>query len=349
MKHGADILSYSDQYDLIDFSSNINPLGYPPGLPRQIMDSFDQVMRYPDIRYRSLKASVAEYLGVDRKQVIVGNGAMDIIDRLMMGEKHLMVIDPCFSEYELRARVHGLNITHVSTSPRYQLDLDRLCREMSPGSVVVLGNPNNPTGQVLRLSDLSQIYQRCLETDSQLIIDETFVEFADLEADALDFAKHHEFDRISIIRAATKFFGLPGLRLGYGVVHEDVKKSFEHKQTPWAVNQLAVVAAESIFQEREYIQQTIATVKAQRHFLSQAFQRISFLDPIPSHANFILVHVHEKPVREIFEALLEEKILIRTCDSFQGLHAPSFRVAVKNAEDNQKLVHQLNQLEEKNG
>lgn len=148
MKHGGDLLSYKEYYegDLIDFSSNINPLGYPQGLEEEMNLGFESLKAYPDIQYRKLKESVAEYLGCTKDNIVLGNGSVELIDNFIFLAKRVILCTPSFSEYELRAAVHGKELVRIPYNEDFTLKTMAIENHLEEGDMLILGNPNNPTG-----------------------------------------------------------------------------------------------------------------------------------------------------------------------------------------------------------
>jgi threonine-phosphate decarboxylase len=216
MRHGGDLLSYSKDFvgRLIDFSSNINPLGYPKGLEESLVSSFTDLMVYPDIKYRKLKKAVAQYLGCDEGEIILGNGAVEIINNLVMLFDRVIVFTPCFSEYIERPRILGKEVLKLPLKEDFSIDIDLIRENISAGDLVILGNPNNPTGRRIPKDLLMDIHELVRSNAAHLLLDEAFYEFCPLDYDSIELFRSS--NNICVIRAATKFFALPGIRLGYG-------------------------------------------------------------------------------------------------------------------------------------
>jgi threonine-phosphate decarboxylase len=257
MEHGANLLTYQDRYDgeLIDFSSNINPLGPPEGLENVLIDSFKTLITYPDIKYRKLKESISNYLACHKENVLVGNGAVEIIDSFVMATKRVIITTPSFSEYEKRAVIHGKEVIRIPYKEDFCIDLDRL-DVIRKGDLLILGNPNNPTGLRIEKGELKTIYEMVKKAKGFLLLDEAFFEFCPEDYDSIEIFKEYNFESVGIIRAATKFFALPGIRLGYGCTSMETAKKIERNQLPWSVNTLADAAGQFIFNDKEYIEKS---------------------------------------------------------------------------------------------
>ncbi|MDO5689615.1 MAG: pyridoxal phosphate-dependent class II aminotransferase [Tissierellia bacterium] len=348
MNHGGDIWTYGKIGELVDFSSNINPLGYPEGLLTKILEDFDSVHRYPDIQYRALRGHLSEYLGADPENIVVGNGAMELIDGILTSVKRVLIPVPSFVEYELRAHIHGLEMVFLPMDKQLRPMLDiwgEYIRESRDASTaLVIANPSNPTGYVFTEEQMLELIDLCQISQVELILDETFVEFTDVNYDTIQIASVFGFEGVSVIRAATKFFGIPGLRLGYGVTSSRMKAFLDQRLNPWSVNALAEIAGSVLFQDRKYIDQTKQYIRKERSRMLNALSQLTFLKPYASDANFILLKLHSMTAVELFEGALTRGLLLRTCDNYRGLDHHHIRVAVKSRSDNERLLQYLQEV-----
>lgn len=350
MIHGADILSYKTDKDLIDFSSNINPLGYPEGLKEFIISEFDNVKSYPDIHYRKLKESLSNYLKTDSRYIVPGNGAMEIIDGVLSKFNRCIIPYPSFIEYELRAKKHKCQIEFIEPHRDLSINIESLIDSIKSScddkieTCLIIGNPNNPTGYVLNQYDLKQIYSVCNQKGVTLILDEAFFEFTDLDYDTVDFASEMNFNNIIIVRAATKFFGLPGIRLGYGIMNENNASYLEQSLNPWSVNSFAESAGRYIFNHNGYIKNTIDYINTERNFLFREISKLNAFEIFNSKSNYLLLKLKNNEVNELFEFLLQSGILIRLCSTFRGLDDSYIRIAVRSHHDNSYLIKKLKEF-----
>lgn len=344
MIHGADLLTYSEDGDLIDFSSNINSLGPAPGLEDFLWSERHRLSAYPDIQYRELRKAVAEYLGVSSDLILLGNGSVELIDLIISAHRKLLVPVPSFGEYELRAKVHGLDIQFLKSSEDLSIDEDRVLELMNksePDTALILANPNNPTGLALEKDFLYRIFKLAAKGSASVILDEAFFEFANLDYDTVDLARAFDFKNIYLLRASTKFFGLPGLRLGYGLTQKPVAKLLRERQLPWNINSFAESAGRYIFNCKSYIDQSIKLNISLRNDFVNGLEKLGAFNIYPSRSNYLLLKLKKGTVDDLFDFLLERKILIRTCSSFRGLDPNHLRIAVRSKEDNDYLLKQL--------
>ena len=345
--HGADINSAAELYVLeadkiIDFSSNINPF---------IVDSMDKIVaagvgslqKYPDIKYRRLRKNIADYLGVDDSQVIPGNGATEIIYLLMRSlSGRLAIINPTFSEYRKGAEIAGLSVVDfvMDWKKDFKLDLDETYRRKDEFDSIFICNPNNPDGSVREIKKLLEFAEK---EGKLLIVDETFIEFADSEKDRSLVNMVEKSKNLFIIRAVTKFFGIPGIRLGYGISsnRELLQKMYDEKE-PWTINSFADSASDFIFKEEEYIRKSKEYFSKERVCMINEINKIDGIKAFNSDANFILVRFENRNVLDVKENLLKRAgLLIRDASNFIGLDSSFARVAIKNHEQNIVLVDAL--------
>lgn len=350
MIHGADILSYKTDRDLIDFSSNINPLGYPTGLMDFIISEFDNVKSYPDIQYRELRDSLSRYLKTEAKYIVPGNGAMEIIDGVLSKFNRCIIPYPSFIEYELRAKENNCEIEFIAPNPDLSLNMGVLesvienCSDNGYKNCLIIGNPNNPTGYVLSLEEIKSIHSLCMENGVTLILDEAFFEFTDSNYDTVEYANSMNYKNIIIVRAATKFFGLPGIRLGYGIMNEDNVNFLKHSLNPWSVNSFAESAGRYVFNDRVYINESVEYIKKEREFLYDQISSLNSFKIFKSRSNYMLLKAMKNDVNELFDFLIKNGILIRLCSTFRGLDNTYIRIAVKSHDDNSYLIKKLKEF-----
>jgi threonine-phosphate decarboxylase len=346
MEHGGDLLTYKKEYagELIDFSSNINPLGTPEGLHKAIIEDFDKLEAYPDILYRELKESVADYLKCESKNIILGNGAVEIINNCIMFFDRVVLFVPSFSEYELRARVHKKELLSIGCLDDFSIRLDILKKELKKGDLLILGNPNNPTGLRIPESTLVEIYNCVKEADAFLLLDEAFYEFCPEDYDSILLFKDEGYKNVAVIRAATKFFALPGARLGYACASNRTVQMIQTIELPWTINSVANTAGQFIFKDLDYIKKSKEYIQTERDYLLEELKKIEGIEPYHSHTNFILIKLLDFDEEYIFWQLLKKGILVRKCSSFEMLSNNHIRIAVKDRSKNEILIAALKEL-----
>lgn len=346
MDHGGDLLTYEGNYDgeLIDFSSNINPLGPPNGLDQVLIKSFKSLESYPDIKYRKLKTSISKYLNCNADNVLVGNGAVEIINNFIIPSKRVVVMTPAFSEYEKRAIAHKKQIVKLNYNEDFSIDLDEIDKVLRAEDLLIIGNPNNPTGLRVEKQVLLDMYKLIRDKNAYLLLDEAFYEFAPWDYDSIEIFKYFNYENIGIIRAATKFFALPGIRLGYACASNSKVEEISKIELPWSINALADIAGQYIFNDLDYIIESKAYIGDQRRYLLNDLANIEGIKAYNTHTNYILIKLLDWDEDYLFDHFLENGIVIRKCSSFKELGNNHIRVAIKDGDNNQRLINIFKKL-----
>lgn len=367
-EHGGDIYTEGilKGNTLIDFSSNINPLGIPTNFVKYMDEAVEKISVYPDILYRNLKENIAEYLVLFLKlfmqteegllnkcltinNIILGNGAAEIIDLVLSKFKKVVIVIPSFCEYEKSSKKWGCSISYVVLNEDMEYDYAAILSALVDAEALIIANPNNPNGGIIDKSKFSAIIDFCEKHNKIIIIDEAFVEFAG--KGNISFLKEaFEYKSIFIIKALTKFYGMPGIRLGYGISSNlELVEYIESQQIPWNINCFAEVAAKYALKDKEYIERSIEFIKLEKEFLSYELEQINFIDKVfNSHGNYILCHLKYIDSEELYNNLINYKILIRRCNNFKGLNNFYIRLAVKDRDNNKMLITALREIQDIN-
>jgi threonine-phosphate decarboxylase len=330
--------------DILDFSASINPLGYAPRVKEAVFSSFDRIVHYPDSAAEDLRQELAEFHGVDAGNIIAANGSTELIylvPRLARGASGL-IIGPAFSEYENALALAGMECRYfmLNAGDGFTLSLDALGERLEQGvDILFLCNPGNPTGHLLQLSVVERILELCRSKEVFTVLDEAFMDFC--EAGSAKYQVLTGNDGI-VLRSMTKFFAIPGLRLGYAIASNEVIDRLTALHAPWSVNTLAQIAGIASLADSVHMQHTLDCVAAERSFLSAGLEGIAGLAPYPSAANFLLVEIKNGPSSGVLRDLLVgERILLRSCANFSGLGERFFRVAIRTREENMRLLAAL--------
>lgn len=350
--HGGDVYKYSE--NMIDFSSNINPLGIPDSFRRLLSERLEDFTRYPDIEYQEVKKHIAAYQKIcNTEYIIPGNGAVELIYKLVAaaGVERVVGLRPTFSEYGRAAKAAGLEYIDIPAFNKdfSAVDVKMLVSSIKPRSLVIICNPNNPTGTLIDKYAMKDLAAALLESDCKLVIDEAFMEFTDSCIDNSMTDMLDEFKNMTVIRAATKFFGMPGIRLGYAVTANiSAAKAAKELMEPWNLNSAAVIAACSIFEDRYYIERSRAWIRNERKYLYDGLSSFKELSVYPSTANFHLLELkgERMTAAQLKEDMAHNGILIRTAEGFNGLSEFHFRLAVKDRSSNDKLLKILRKIVE---
>lgn len=339
--HGANIFKYSKSGDLLDFSSNINPYGPTERVKNNIREHLDLIARYPDVSYGKLFDVLEKYLGVDKTHISLGNGAMEVIDAAISLYENIVIFEPAFMEYEIRARVQKKNIKKINLDSSFKPNVHDLDFDLE-NTLVIITSPHNPSGVSLSKKEFDEIYEKVSNNGGAILMDEAFHEFSSVD---YDLAKEiSKYKNLFVVRAATKFFSLPGLRLGYLV--SNFKNDIDNHIPTWSVSSLVENLGEDLLLDEEFIISSKAKLVKSRDKLFLELNKIDGIHPIPSDANYILTKT-DFDNEMLFQNLLKKGILVRMCDNYANLGHQYIRVAVKKDEDNEKLLKALK--EEKNG
>jgi len=330
--------------DLLDFSANINPLGPPAGVREAFIESFARLVHYPDRDAAELRNALASFHEVAPSQVAVSNGSTELIyllPRLIAGNSALIVA-PAFSEYVRALERSGWESRHFALSPGngFALSLDNLATKLEEGfELLFLCNPANPSGTLLPLEEIARIHALCRRTGTFLVLDEAFMDFREEEsAKALIAGSNGGI----VLRSMTKFYAIPGLRLGYAIGPEEIISRCTAMLEPWSVNTPAQAAGCAALADADYRSRTIARNTEERDCLSRGLAALPGVKPYPSAANYLLSRLENgMSAAQLRDALLEYRIIIRDCSNYEGLDERYFRVAVRSREENCRLLTAL--------
>lgn len=346
-EHGGNIHRFDST--MVDFSANINPLGIPESLKNAWMERMNEVTCYPDPKYRKLKKAISDHLHLPHQaEIVLGNGAVDLIHEVVVctAPNEVLIPSPAFSEYRLAATRSKVPFCEPVLYDREgHLQTEKLLQEIREGSLVFLCSPNNPTGKVLDEKALARIYHQIEKTQSFLMLDETFLSFT--EASERHGLMSSQPERMIFLRALTKIYGIPGVRLGYGILfNRDLAEKMTAHQQPWHINTFADIAGQVVLKDTDYLERTRSWLKAEKAFLYRELSKIAWIRFIESDCNFILVQSQKHTAEVIQKQLLQEMILIRMPSGFKGLSPYHFRIAVKDRNSNLKLIKALQHLDD---
>ena len=348
--HGANVDNMAKKFgknenDIIDFSSNVNP-HIISDLGKYVLEGLEKSRSYPDINYTNLRNNISDYIKLDSELIIPGNGATEIIYLLMKSIKmRLAILNPTFSEYGRGAKLNNLEIIyfHLKEENNFSIDLDEIQKNMDKFDSLFVCNPNNPNGKV---KDLNELLDLMIENDKLLIVDETFMEFVGEEEKYSLINKIEQTPNLFILKAVTKFFGMPGLRLGYGVTSNKqiINNIYEYKE-PWTINSFAENLSNYLFKDKEYINGSKDYYINERKFMLEELRKISRLKVYDTDTNFVLIKLDDDEANSLKLELFEKyNILIRDASNFIGLDKSYIRVAIKSHNDNKVLIESLRKI-----
>ena len=340
--HGGDIYRHPG---VIDFSVNTNPLGTPESVKRAVQESVAKIEHYPDVRCEVLRKAISRFEQVNMEEILCGNGAAELFFAAVQAvwPQKALVIAPSFSEYEEALRSVGAEIEYyyLCEEDNFQIREDYVDKLSEEIDMIFLCNPNNPTGQTIDRDMLIKILDRCKKQNIVVVLDECFLEFLD-EPNRYEMSNlRGEYPNLLIIKAFTKIFSMPGLRLGYAISsNQDILEEMSWKLQQWNVSvpaQMAGVAA--LEKPKEYIRQTREYVSGQREYMRNIMKMMGYV-VFASKANYLFFKGRPGLEKEALEA----GFLIRDCQNYEGLSEGFYRIAVRTKEENERLITWLGRL-----
>jgi len=364
--------------EILDYSSNINPYGIPESLKKRITENLEVLERYPDPDYVELRQKLANLNKVNLSDIVLGNGATEIIFLFMkvINPKKILIVSPTFGEYERAVKATEISGDTVSLSSSngdnknienkkieieyfelkesddFKLNIGNLKNELEKKyDLLIICNPNNPTGKFLKLAQTEEILKECNKYDTKLFIDEAFIEFlADGMKESIINTEENK-KNLFVTRAFTKFFAIPGLRLGYGMYFDkELEKKISEKKEPWSVNNFAEMAGLTVLDDAEYIEKTLKWIAEEKIYMYEKLNKISGMKVYETEVNFITGKIDEKlfseglNVKILREKMLEQGILIRDASNFKFLDERFFRLAIKDRASNERVIEVMKEI-----
>ena len=378
--HGGNIYKVFREKNLkeiLDYSSNINPYGIPESLKSRIIENLEILERYPDPDYVELREKLAHLNKIDISDIVLGNGATEIIFLFMkvINPKKILIVSPTFGEYERAVKATEIprdivslscsgdnkNIENkeieieyfeLKESDDFKLNIGNLKNELEKKyDLLIICNPNNPTGKFLKLAQTEEILKECNKYDTKLFIDEAFIEFlADGMKESIINTEENK-KNLFVTRAFTKFFAIPGLRLGYGMYFDkELEQKISEKKEPWSVNNIAEMAGLTVLDDTEYIEKTLKWIVEEKIYMYEKLNEISGIKSYETEVNFITGKIDEKlfseglNVKVLREKMLEQGILIRDASNFKFLDERFFRLAIKDRASNDRVIKAMKEI-----
>lgn len=332
---------------ILDFSASINPLGMSSTVRKALISSLDNLIHYPDSGHMELKRALAKYHALPETHFTIANGSTELIYNLpaMIPGSKALIISPSFSEYARALNQHQWEAQHFILTPEsnFSIDTDKLELALAGGvDALFICNPGNPSGRLYPQRAIEKIFRLCLAAGTFMILDEAFMDFCE---DASAKRTIIQSENAIILRSMTKFFGIPGLRLGYAISNAVLAERLDSMGGPWSVNTMALAAGEAALQDVQHNQETLEVIRQQRRSLFEHLGQFSQLKLYPSSTNYILAEIiNGMSSMELGERLLPQRILIRDCASFIGLTGSFFRIAVRTGEENKRLLGCLGEI-----
>ena len=369
--HGGNIFQFAHEqriepYEVIDYSANINPLGPSQRGLDALNDQLRYISHYPDATNDDVLNAIADTYGMDKHQIVVGNGAAELLYAIcrLPGYTGAFVPAPGFSEYKEALEASNIPVRDIfyrsreddNGTPYFEvpyLALETFAAELKgqDGRIIVfLGNPNNPDGTLLDKTHIRTVASMLKDANSLLVIDESFIDFVGNEPlqdnDQSMRSLVNEFDNVIVVHSFTKFYAVPGLRIGAAFGNEKLISHLHQYIPSWSVNTLAQAYTEAALNDVDYIKRTKQELCEERAFLYNALDAIEGITVYPPSANFMLFEINRDGItaNTINETLKKYNMIVRNCDTYVGLNNHWVRIAIKDHDTNIKLVENLTDI-----
>lgn len=348
-QHGGQLEAIARRFgvhapDLLDFSASINPDGPPGSVLRALEAGLKDALnltRYPDLEELRLKAALARYAGVTPENICVANGFAPLLDAVLrtLKVRECLLPVPCFNEYRRMLEQNGVQVTPLVLRPEedFRFDVDVVLA--GSHDAILLANPQNPSGVLCERAELLGLVESAAARGMYVLLDEAFIDY---QRNASLVSMADRCDNLVIFRSVTKCFGVPGLRVAYAVASERMRSRFEAYLAPWPISTLASIGIIAAVEDLEFAAR-LPTLNHERRLALMQSLRTMDLTVYPGVANFILFRLANSvnPARFWERLVVEHRIVLRACESFEGMPAGHLRTAVLGDEDNHTLVRAL--------
>ena len=336
-EHGGQIYNSNGAAEnFLDFSANINPLGLSEKILSALQENLRGVVNYPDANATELKNAISRCYKVPAENLVLLNGAAEFFYLYfqVLRPRKVLIPVPSFSEYDRAARAAGCEVEYFFTAEEenFKLDTEKILQQKC--DCIILGRPNNPTGNLVSVEEVKKISDAI-----PTVLDESFIDFLNVES-----AKSFAGKNLVVVQSLTKIFALPGLRLGFAVAEKNLAEKFNAAKDVWNVNFLAQKAGVAALADEKFLADTRNWLEVEKKFFVERLKNLPVKIFAPT-ANFILFKVQtEKLAEKILKQLRAEKILLRSCENFTGLDGRFLRSAIRSREENILLLDKLQKI-----
>ncbi len=340
-QHGGDI--YTNR-NAVDFSANINFMGMPESVKEAAEKAVSASIYYPDVRCAELRRAIGAMEHVNEEHIFCGNGAADVIFSLVLAMKPKKALLPVPSFYEYQQALNSVlcktTVYQMQEKNGFRIGEDILNMITPDVDILFLCNPGNPTGILTERELLEKILHKCERTDTLMVVDECFMDLVDDPESYSMMSWAERSDQIFILKAFTKLYAIPGLRLGYGICcNGGLLDQMERVSQPWRVSVPAQAAGIAAVGETEFVERSRKEIGRLREQLKAGIREIGYM-VLDSAANFVFFEGEY----HLGNLMKERGFLIRDCSNYQGLHMGFYRVAVRSEADNEKLLDALREI-----
>lgn len=344
--HGGFARQLDNSDEIVDFSANINPLGMPASLVDSLKNSIKDLIYYPDVNYRQIRRNLGTYYQYDPEKIWVGNGSVELIFNVIetIDAKNALLLAPSFAEYERAFAKNDAQIDfyYLKENNDFKLEINDFLSYLKANQqidCICIANPNNPTGDLLNVFQLRQLANYCNQHGIWLILDEAFIDFLDNEKQYSFVSELTEQDSVVIIKSLTKYFAIPGLRLGMALFpnRQFVNTLIENSE-PWSVNTFAAELSIDVFNDQNFATKTSHWLNQEKQYLEAQLAAIPLIKVYPSAVNYYLLKCEKI---DLAKTLLQHNLLIRNCNNYHGLGNDYYRIAVRSHDENVQLIQTL--------
>jgi threonine-phosphate decarboxylase len=351
--HGGQLRQIAERYDvsaehLQDFSANINPAGPPPSVLAALHRAFAEpstLAAYPDLELTGLKGVLANHAEVRHENICVANGFVPLLEAALrwLKVRRCLLPVPCFSEY--RRTLENADIAvfpHLLLATNnFRYEPEAIVHELLHHScdAILLANPQNPSGAVLEAESMHRLIELAAQHNIPVLLDEAFIDYSPIQSLTKQASEH---SNLVIFRSVTKFFAIPGLRVAYAVSNPSISKNLNRFLVPWPISSFAAGGVCAALQDEVYATESMTINTRRRTELEKELARLDIFT-YPSSTNFLLLRFPaEVEVKLLWERMIvEERIVLRSCENFEGLAPGHLRAAVRSEPENERLIRGL--------
>jgi threonine-phosphate decarboxylase len=346
LEHGGNLKKFARRFqiqekDILDFSSNITPLGLPDSVKKLYPQLLDRLTTYPDPSASELRAEVARLYPLFPENILAGNGSMDLLALIVrtIAPKRALLVEPSFLEYRRLLHLQGAQIKSVSLKEgnQFQFPYKEIFGALPNTDLVILCHPNNPTGSALKREELLELLSECRRRNIFVVVDEAFADWTPELSVAREIKDNSFF---AVVRSLTKFYGLAGIRAGYAVGSRRLMETLGAHQDPWSMNAVSQALSIEALRDKDFQEESLEWYQAESAWFLSAFQAVEGIKVFPSFANFFLIKIMipQMSAENLFQFCGEKGVYIRLLRDFPGLGDPYFRVGLRRRKDNETLL-----------
>lgn len=321
----------------LDFSANINPFGLSEKILSALEENLRGVVNYPDAQAAELKNAISRRYKVQAENLILLNGAAEFFYLCLqvMRPRKVLIPVPSFSEYERAARAARLEVEYffLREDEDFRFDTEKILSRNA--DCVILGRPNNPTGNLIALEDVLKLAEKFF-----VVVDESFIDFLEIES-----VRRLVGEKITVVQSLTKIFAIPGLRLGFAVAEKNLAEKLNAAKDVWNVNFLAQKAGVAAFSDEKFLADTKAWLAVEKKYFAERLKKLPGVKIFQPSVNFILFCLQSKETAAyLLKKLRAEKILLRSCENFVGLDGRFLRSAIRSRAENILLLDAMQKI-----